>query len=358
MRDRSRYRVACRKLEPRVRFLPDAARASLVSAMSSVAAAAETRSGDSLATAVSGTLREIHLVSVLHMAPGDEQLVAGAEPAIGSSVAECCAPLSISSPSLSGGSTAAASFSLPTEAFAELVGGLAAEDAAHVGVMTVQWEINPWATAEVERAEQPVSLSLTAGGAELTVSNLSSPILLSLPSDRDAPSECRYFDEELATWTAAGLRVVRDDDGAVECASDHLTAFVVAALSAVDSRADDDAVAGGGPGDAPLGDCEALGLDRDWSALFGSLSVKIALLTLAALWLCALACSSTCLAEALRPQRALGRHARAGDDGACATPRSMSAMVHAILLPAALLRRVRALARGARDPLWRRLRAL
>ena len=87
-----------------------------------------------------------------------------------------------------------------------------------------------------------------------------------------------------------------------------------------------------------LGDRDALGLGREWSALFSGLGVKIARSSLAALWAVALVCSSTRLAEALRQQRASSAGTRAPATTACAMPRSMSAMVHAILLPAALFR--------------------
>ena len=145
--------------------------------------------------------------------------------AIGSSVAECCAPISISAVLV--GRLAAARRLRAHGGLAEFVGGLSAEEASHVGVMTVQWAINPWATAEVERATAGLA-SLTARGAELAVSNLSSPILLSLPSTATRRATPPFRRGVAADF--GGLRAVRDEDGAAECASSHLTAFVVAAL--------------------------------------------------------------------------------------------------------------------------------
>ena len=146
--------------------------------MSSVIDAVASDFSDTIAAGIDGALQQVHHVSIMQMEPYQEQQVTQAPNlAIGSSVANAGTPVSVASPSLSSGAVVPASFSLSAETLAEISSGF-----GRIGIMATQWAVNPWATETMQQTRQPVSLVLTVRGKELAVSNLSSPIVLSLPS--------------------------------------------------------------------------------------------------------------------------------------------------------------------------------
>ena len=86
-----------------------------------------------------------------------------------------------------------------------------------------------------------VSFSMGQGGKELKVKNLSKNINISVPykpnSNRscvgDAPGaegcdskvECRWWDEDNATWSTDGCVAFVQADGSIGCSCNHLTEF-------------------------------------------------------------------------------------------------------------------------------------
>ena len=210
-------------------MIPTVARQSLVRALSSIleAAAAQTSSPLAISESIPSVLFQIHLLTEMELAPGEEQMVTVARSlSVGSIQTSCalaCPNVTIvQSPSLlsDGSSGTVGSFTLSAGTLSEM--SLGARSDQRVGLFSVTWRYHPWTSAPktaktaktATTSSSPSStaavdssttedvtkttttsldlpaihsnstvftLSATSGGEELLIENLSAPITLTLP---------------------------------------------------------------------------------------------------------------------------------------------------------------------------------
>ena len=208
-----------------------------------------------LATLVSDVLLQLHLLASI--APGEEELVtAGASLALSSQKLPPCSrimgcnsiTLQSPRPASADANSSLASFELTKETLAEISLVLNATGSGGfihdiVGVPIVTWTTNPWQTnitsasefyvpADILQNSSVFSVSFTARQQVLSVSNLSSPIKLSLPLRRstflDAANEtlCLYWDTAQNKWSSSGIQMLNHTRRTASCETTHATDFV------------------------------------------------------------------------------------------------------------------------------------
>jgi hypothetical protein len=169
------------------------ARTSLVQALSLTIDARTTE--DVYAESISSVVRQVHLLSLPGLAPGEEPLLTQAGSlSISSSEASCmgsCPETAISAPLLAGQyASSNASFYIGPEALAEISG-----DDEEVGLLAILRKANPYHSStsagqiteglvvypEIAANVSVTSLSVTANGHEKPVANLTTPLMIKLP---------------------------------------------------------------------------------------------------------------------------------------------------------------------------------
>ena len=154
------------------------------------------------------------MLSLHSLAPGEDQLVTQAELiALASQKASCesyaCPSVTVLPPALSDASSSGSQFLISSGALVEITAGL---DATELGLKSVTWSSNPWRTQAHGEDGLPstenysvVSVSVTASGSEVSVSNLSSPITMTLPIPRnvwaqqDEEAHTGFADKDVST---------------------------------------------------------------------------------------------------------------------------------------------------------------
>ena len=175
--------------------LSDEARNSLVATSSAVIAAGR-MSHQSGSSAVAEVLERIHYLTIDGMSPGEDQLITrSALVALGSQKATCmfdaCAPVSIAVPSfLNDGAPTDEEFGLSSESLAEITATTDCDAGGDLGFSIVQWAVSPFGTAvDINYDDMEVlstvnstvsSFSVTPCGREVKVSNLSTPVTITL----------------------------------------------------------------------------------------------------------------------------------------------------------------------------------
>ena len=216
--------------------LPASARQSLVNAFSSIIDAGylsatvpgRRLSADTPAAVdvISAVLQQIHLLTVQDVAPGEDAVTTSAYLlSLSSSEASCtddtCPRVEASPPVVGPGADAL--FVLDSATLSEITASSPClGQKSEVGLMVVQWSLNPYANdrPELTTRDNVTSLTLTACSEALAVQNLSAPIHVFLPLSDGAKARRRSSDARPARVVSMACEIGGYLE--VQCESGHV----------------------------------------------------------------------------------------------------------------------------------------